>query len=64
MVPILSTVLFDNNLPLSKRANLMGIYMPYFAVPLWMLVHMSRTAVPFPAITDDEGRREATSAST
>ena len=39
-VPILGTILFDSQLTASSRASLLGFYLPYFVVPLWMLVHM------------------------
>mmetsp|Transcript_104170 Transcript_104170/g.167887 ORF Transcript_104170/g.167887 Transcript_104170/m.167887 type:complete len:171 (+) Transcript_104170:85-597(+) len=47
MAPILSTVLFDSAIPDSKRAMLTCVYLPYLAIPLWLLAHMSRNQEPF-----------------
>ncbi|EKX36053.1 hypothetical protein GUITHDRAFT_52673, partial [Guillardia theta CCMP2712] len=40
MVPILGSVWFDEAVPKEKRTVLSCIYLPYFAIPLWLLVRM------------------------
>merc|ERR1719329_1115993 len=47
MAPILAAVLFDPAVPDSKRALLSSIYLPYLAIPLWLLIHMVRNPEPF-----------------
>jgi hypothetical protein len=43
VLPIAAHFIFDIDLPFVEKLPLLGFYMPYFAIPLMLTVHMAFT---------------------